>query len=167
MQGIPVMSVMAYIGIGSNLGSPLENCQRSIALLEEHPRIKVIARSSFYETEPVGPTNQNWFLNAVAEVSTELEPIPLLEGLLEIEGSMGRIRNEKWGPRIIDLDLLLYEGRVLKNSRLEIPHPEMTQRRFVLAPLAELAPDLVHPLEKKTIQQLLSELPGDKKVVRL
>jgi len=161
------MSFMAYIGIGSNLGSPLENCQRSLALLEEHPKIKIIARSSFYETEPVGPADQSWFLNAVAKVTTELEPIALLEALLTIEGAMGRILNEKWGPRIIDLDLLLYEGRVLKNSRLEIPHPEMTRRRFVLAPLAELAPDSVHPLEKKTIQQLLSELSVDKKVVRL
>ena len=167
MQGIPIMSNKAFIGIGSNLGSPLKNCQRSITLLEEHPRIEVIARSSFYETEPVGPTDQNWFLNAVAKVTTDLEPLALLDTLLAIEGVMGRIRKEKWGPRIIDLDLLLYEDSVLKNSRLEIPHPEMTQRRFVLAPLAELAPDLVHPLENKSIQQLLSVLPEDKKVVRL
>ena len=164
MQGIPIMSHTAFIGIGSNLGSPLENCQQSIAMLEEHPQIEVTARSSFYETEPVGRTDQNWFLNAVVKVTTELEPNLLLEALLAIEDSMGRIRNEKWGPRIIDLDLLLYEVRVLKNSRLEIPHPEMTQRRFVLAPLAELAPDLVHPLENKSIQQLsrfrgLGDLP--------
>jgi len=158
---------MAYIGIGSNLGTPLENCQRSLALLEKQPKIEINARSSFYETEPVGPKDQNWFLNTVAEVTTELEPIALLGALLAIESVMGRIRNEKWGPRIIDLDLLLYEDRVLKTDCLEIPHPEMTQRRFVLAPLAELAPDLVHPLENKTIQQLLSELPVDKKVVRL
>jgi 2-amino-4-hydroxy-6-hydroxymethyldihydropteridine diphosphokinase len=161
------MSSVAYIGIGSNLGSPLENCERAITLIDEHLRIEIIARSSFYETEPVGPKDQNWFLNAVAEISTDLEPIPLLDAFLAIEIAMGRIRNEKWGPRIIDLDILLYEECVIKNSRLEIPHPEMTGRRFVLAPLAELAPDSIHPIEKKTIGQLLSELPGDKKVVRL
>lgn len=161
------MSSMAYIGIGSNLGSPQENCQRSVTLLDEHPKIEVIARSSFYETEPVGPKNQNWFLNAVAQVTTDLEPLALLDALLSIESSMGRVRGEKWGPRIIDLDILLYGNRVIDNSRLKIPHPEMTQRGFVLAPLAELAPDLIYPIAKKTIQQLLSDLPEDKKVVRL
>lgn len=149
------------------MDSPLENCQQAMARIEEHLEVKVTARSSFYETEPVGKTDQGWFLNAVVEIATELEPDSLLEALLTIEKTMGRIRNEKWGPRIIDLDLLLYEDRILKTHRLEIPHPEMTQRRFVLAPLAELAPDLVHPLEKKTIQQLLSKLPEGKKVVRL
>jgi 2-amino-4-hydroxy-6-hydroxymethyldihydropteridine diphosphokinase len=161
------MSNVAYIGIGSNLGSPLKNCRQSIALLEEYPGIKVISRSSFYETEPVGLTDQDWFCNAVVEISTVLEPIPLLDTLLAIEIAMGRIRKEKWGPRIIDLDILLYEKCVIKNKRLEIPHPEMTGRRFVLAPLAELAADSVHPTKKKTIGQLLSELPEDKKVVRL
>jgi 2-amino-4-hydroxy-6-hydroxymethyldihydropteridine diphosphokinase len=161
------MSKTAYLGIGSNLGSPLENCQRSFALMGGHPKIEVIGRSSFYETEPVGPRNQNWFINAVAEVSTDLEPLPLLEALLEIESAMGRVRNEKWGPRLIDLDILLYENKIVKDKRLEIPHPEMLHRNFVLAPLTELSPDLVHPIENKTIQQLLSEMPGDKKVVRL
>ncbi len=161
------MSNLAYIGIGSNLGSPLENCERSLTRLEEHPKIKVTARSSFYETEPVGPKDQSWFVNAAAQVTTDLEPLALLDALLAIEGGMGRVRNEKWGPRIIDLDILLYEDRVLNSTRLEIPHPEMIQRRFVLAPLAELAPDLVHPIEKDTIQHLLSALPEDKKVVRL
>lgn len=153
--------------MGSNLGSPLKNCKQSIGLLENIPQIKVTAQSSFYETEPVGPKDQNWFVNAVAQVTTDLEPLALLDALLTIEGEMGRVRNEKWGPRIIDLDILLYENRMIKNSRLEIPHPEMTQRRFVLAPLAELVPDFIHPLDRKTIQQLLSELPEDEKVVRL
>ena len=161
------MSNMAYIGIGSNIGSPLENCKRSLALLDEHARIEIIAHSSFYETEPIGPTDQNWFVNAVAEISTDMEPILLLDTLLAIEIAMGRIRNEKWGPRIIDLDILLYGKSVIKNDRLEIPHPEMIKRRFVLAPLSELAAESIHPTENKTIQQLLSELPEDKKVIRL
>jgi 2-amino-4-hydroxy-6-hydroxymethyldihydropteridine diphosphokinase len=158
------MKNSAYVGMGSNLGSRLENCQQAMTYLEEHPAITVLASSSFYETEPVGKTDQGWFLNAVVQVSTELEPEALLESLLEIETAMGRVRNEKWGPRIIDLDLLLYEDRILKAPRLEVPHPEMTQRRFVLAPLCELAAGHMHPLAKKTIQQLLSELPEDEKV---
>jgi 2-amino-4-hydroxy-6-hydroxymethyldihydropteridine diphosphokinase len=158
---------MAYIGIGSNIGSPIVNCQRSIALLDNHAGIKVIAHSSFYETEPIGPTDQSWFVNAVAEISTDMDPIPLLDALLNIEIAMGRIRNEKWGPRKIDLDILLYGKSVIKNDRLAIPHPEMIKRRFVLAPLNELAPDLIHPTENKTIQQLLSELPKDKKIIQL
>jgi len=161
------MSNMAYIGIGSNIGSPLKNCQRSIILIEEHARIKVIARSSFYETEPIGPTDQNWFVNAVVEISTEMEAIPLLDALLAIEIEMGRIRNVKWGPRKIDLDILLYGKSVIKNDRLVIPHPEMIKRLFVLTPLAELAPDLIHPTENKTIQEILSHLPEDKKVIPL
>jgi 2-amino-4-hydroxy-6-hydroxymethyldihydropteridine diphosphokinase len=161
------MSILAYIGIGSNLASPLKNCQRSITLLAKHPNIEVVSHSSFYETEPVGPKDQGWFVNAVAEIRTDLPPLPLLDALLAIEIEMGRIRKMKWGPRIIDLDILLYDNLTIKNDRLEIPHPEMSQRRFVLAPLAELAPDSVHPTANKTIQQLLSELPKDKKVVPL
>lgn len=161
------MSNLAYIGIGSNLAAPLENCQKSIALLARHPSIEVTSHSSFYETEPVGPQDQNWFVNAVAKVTTELPPLLLLDALLTIENEMGRIRNVKWGPREIDLDILLYGNQAYKNDRLEIPHPEMIQRRFVLAPLAELTPDLLHPTAKKTIEQLLSELHEGKKVVRL
>lgn len=161
------MSSLAYIGIGSNLGSAITNCRQAIALLAEHPKITVNSCSSFYETEPIGPQDQNWFVNAVVEVKIDLEPLPLLNALLAIEVDMGRTRKEKWGPRIIDLDILLYGNLALKNARLEIPHPEMIQRRFVLAPLAELTPNSIHPTEKKTIQQLLFELPEDKKVVRL
>jgi len=149
------------------MNSPLENCQQAMTRLAEHPEIKVTAHSSIYETEPVGKTDQGWFLNAAVEIATELEPDGLLDALLTIETAMGRIRTEKWGPRIIDLDLLLYEDRVIKTPRLEIPHPEMAHRRFVLAPLNELAAGHVHPLAGKTIQQLLSQLPEDKKVVRL
>jgi 2-amino-4-hydroxy-6-hydroxymethyldihydropteridine diphosphokinase len=161
------MSNLAYIGVGSNIASPLENCQKSIALLAQRPEIKFISHSAFYETEPVGPQDQGWFVNAVVKVTTELPPLLLLDALLAIENEMGRIRKIKWGPRKIDLDILLYGTRAYKHDRLEIPHPEMIQRRFVLAPLAELTPDLLHPTANKTIEQLLSELHEDKKVVRL
>ena len=157
----------AYIGIGSNIGSPIGNCRRSIALLNEQAGIEVITHSSFYETEPVGPTDQSWFVNAVVEISTDMDPLLLLDALLAIELAIGRVRKEKWGPRIIDLDILLYGKSVIQNDRLAIPHPEMIKRRFVLAPLTELAPGLMHPTENKTIQQLLSELPKDKKVTPL
>lgn len=161
------VSKIALIGIGSNLSSPQANCRQALDHLEGHPDIETITCSAFYETEPLGVTEQNWFINAAARVTTKLEPDALLDLLLNVEKVMGRIRNEKWGPRIIDLDLLLYEDRIIKTPRLEIPHPEMTQRRFVLAPLNELAPDTVHPVTKKTIRQLLSELPDKGKVVKV
>lgn len=157
----------AHIGIGSNLDAPRANCTRSISLLEEHPAITVTARSSFYETEPVGRTSQSWFVNAVIEVSTTLDPHSLLEALLSIEKEMGRIRREKWGPRIIDLDLLLYEDRVIHGEGLDLPHPEMTKRRFVLVPLSEIAGHRVHPMRKKSIHALLAELPANQKVHRI
>jgi 2-amino-4-hydroxy-6-hydroxymethyldihydropteridine diphosphokinase len=161
------MKNIAYIGVGSNLGARLENCRQAVICLEEHSGIHVIARSAFYETEPIGKTDQGWFLNAAIQVTTELEPDALLQSLLGIETAMGRIRNEKWGPRIIDLDLLLYADRTIKTPRLEVPHPQMTQRRFVLAPLSELAGECVHPLKGKTIRQLLSELSEDGTVFKV
>ncbi len=161
------MPNMAYIGIGSNLGDPLENCRRSIALLDNPPETKVLTSSSFYKTEPVGEEDQDWFINAVAQIATELEPEDLLDSLLQIETAMGRIREEKWGPRIIDLDLLLYEDRVLNSDALQVPHPEMTHRCFVLMPLCELAADQAHPTAGKTIRELLAELPEGKQVHRV
>ncbi|GJL79824.1 MAG: 2-amino-4-hydroxy-6-hydroxymethyldihydropteridine diphosphokinase [Nitrospinaceae bacterium] len=157
----------AYIGIGSNLGSPLANCQQALTHFENHPEIQVTACSSFYKTQPVGVTEQGWFVNAVAKILTDLEPLPLLELLLGIEKAMGRTRDKKWGPRIVDLDLLLYEDRIIKIPRLQIPHPEMNRRRFVLAPLSELASGTIHPVANKTIQQLLSELPENEKVIKV
>lgn len=161
------MSNTAYIGIGSNLGSPVENCRNSITALRDYPRISLTARSPFYKTEPEGIAEQNWFINAVVKISTELEPEELLDSLLQIETAMGRVRKEKWGPRIIDLDILLYEDRIIKMEKLKIPHPEMAKRRFVLQPLSELAPDLVHPELGKTIEELLRELAEDRQVHRV
>lgn len=161
------MPNVAYIGIGSNLGGPLENCRRSIALLNDLPETKVLARSPFYKTEPEGIAEQNWFINAVVKISTDLKPEELLDSLLQIESAMGRVRKEKWGPRIIDLDILLYEDRIIKTEALKIPHPEMAKRRFVLQPLSELAPNIVHPELGKTIEELLQELAEDKRVHRV
>ena len=134
-----------------------ENCEKAIALIKKS--ISVTAQSSLYESEPVGKADQDWFVNAAIEVQTNLTPEELLQLLLDIEQQLGRTRKEKWGPRIIDLDILDYEGLIMDSKVLILPHPEMTQRRFVLEPLCEIAGETIHPLEKKMISDLLKELP--------
>ena len=151
------MTHRALIGIGSNIGLAAENCEKAIALIKKS--INVTAQSSLYESEPVGKADQDWFVNAAIEVQTTLIPEELLQLLLDIEQQLGRTRKEKWGPRIIDLDILDYEGLIMDSKVLILPHPEMTQRRFVLEPLSEIAGETIHPLEKKMISELLKELP--------
>jgi 2-amino-4-hydroxy-6-hydroxymethyldihydropteridine diphosphokinase len=153
------MTHRALIGIGSNIGLAAENCEKAIALINKPESVKVTAQSSLYESEPVGKTDQAWFVNAAIEVQTTLAPKDLLKLLLDIEKNFGRTRKEKWGPRIIDLDILDYEGIIIDSKILTLPHPEMAQRRFVLEPLSEIAGETVHPLEKKTILDLLKEIP--------
>ena len=151
------MTHRALIGIGSNIGLAAENCEKAIALIKKS--ISVTAQSSLYESEPVGKADQDWFVNAAIEVQTNLTPEELLQLLLDIEQQLGRTRKEKWGPRIIDLDILDYEGLIMDSKVLILPHPEMTQRRFVIEPLSEIAGETVHPLKQKTILELLKELP--------
>ena len=151
------MTHRALIGIGSNIGLAAENCEKAIALIKKS--ISVTAQSSLYESEPVGKADQDWFVNAAIEVQTTLIPEELLQLLLDIEQQLGRTRKEKWGPRIIDIDILDYEGLIMDSKVLILPHPEMTQRRFVLEPLSEIAGETIHPLEKKMISELLKELP--------
>jgi 2-amino-4-hydroxy-6-hydroxymethyldihydropteridine diphosphokinase len=153
------MTHRALIGIGSNIGLAAKNCEKAIALINKPESINVTAQSSLYESEPVGEVNQAWFVNAAIEVHTTLAPEKLLQLLLKIEQDFGRTRKEKWGPRIIDLDILDYEGIIMDSKILTLPHPEMTQRRFVLEPLSEIAGETIHPLEKKIISDLLKELP--------
>ena len=153
------MSYKAFIGIGSNLGVPAENCQKAIRLIRATPDIDVEAQSSLYKSEPVGNKDQNWFVNAVVAIKTSLSPEALLEAILIIEKKFGRKRRKKWGPRIIDLDLLLYEDQVRNTNDLTLPHPEISNRRFVLLPFSEIAGDYLHPQENKSIQDLLRELP--------
>lgn len=148
---------IAYVALGSNLGDREENLRRALALLAANGQ-EVECVSSFMRTEPYGVTDQPEFLNAVCRVRTELEPLELLRLLLRLEQELGRVRLRHWGERNIDLDLLLYEERVLNLSELVLPHPDMQNRDFVLLPLAEIAPQLVHPLLKKTIAQLKDEL---------
>ena len=143
----------AYVALGSNLGDKEANLRRALELLIERG-VEIVKTSTFISTEPYGVTDQPTFLNGVCEVRTSLEPLALLHTLLEIEQEMGRVRLRHWGERNIDLDLLLYEDVVMDTPRLILPHPDMQNRDFVLLPLAEIAPELVHPILQKSIEEL-------------
>lgn len=154
------MPHIAYIGIGSNMDNPLEQCRKAIGLIAASPDLTLSQSSSFYKTEPVGITDQDWFVNAVVSAETMLSPSDLLNTLLGIEQQMGRTRQLKWGPRVIDLDLLFYDDSILESPGLKVPHPEIQNRRFILAPMNEITGELVHPVLKKSISKLLAELPA-------
>jgi 2-amino-4-hydroxy-6-hydroxymethyldihydropteridine diphosphokinase len=147
---------IVYLSIGSNLGDREKNLSRSIELLEQ-AGIFVKKRSSVYETEPWGEKNQPLFLNMALEVETEFKPQELLRVLKNVETEVGREKSYVWGPRIIDLDILLYNHIIVNEDTLKIPHPFMHERDFVLRPLDEIAPDVMHPLLKMNIHELLSQ----------
>jgi 2-amino-4-hydroxy-6-hydroxymethyldihydropteridine diphosphokinase len=149
-------STTAYIGIGSNIGDRETNCLKAVELLGQAGQITAV--SSLYYTEPVGYKEQDDFINAVAAVATDRSPEELLALCRSIEDTLGRIRTVRWGPRTIDLDILLYGDRVVNKPDLLIPHPSLALRKFVLAPLAEIAPAVVHPVLKKSAAQMLQEL---------
>ena len=159
----------AYISIGSNLGDRLEHLKEAVKRIRQSKAIEITKASFVYETQPVYGersrtieyTAQPRFLNMVMELKTTLEPLNLLELLLGIENQMGRTRNRRYGPRNIDLDLLLCNDLVLNSDKLTLPHPRMHERRFVLVPLTEIAPKVVHPLLKKSVERLLEELSAD------
>lgn len=155
----------AFLSLGSNLGDRLGNLRRAVDKIEESGRIEAKGISPVYETEPVGRQDQGWFLNLVLRVQTSLEPLALLERLLSVEVGMGRTREKESGPRNIDLDILLYDDRTVDSERLTIPHPRMQERRFVLVPLAQIAPELVHPRLQKSVEELLA-LCRDRSEVR-
>jgi 2-amino-4-hydroxy-6-hydroxymethyldihydropteridine diphosphokinase len=151
----------AYIALGSNLGNRAEALSSAVGHLRSLGR--VVALSSLYETDPVGYHDQPAFLNAAVALETQLEPLPLLRGLLAIERELGRDRSQGplKGPRTLDLDLLLMGDWVIAGEELSLPHPALTQRRFVLAPLAEIAPELRHPESNETMAELLALLPDE------
>ena len=146
-----------FIGIGSNLGNREENCRKALRLISEKAGI-VTRQSSIYETRPWGVENQPPFFNMAAEADTLADPRTLLSILKVIEKELGRTESPRWGPRTLDLDILFYDDLVIDTPELRIPHPLMHMRKFVLQPLSEIAPDKVHPILKKTVKELLSEL---------
>ena len=148
------MAPRIFIGLGSNVGHPEQTLAEAAGEIARLPGTAVRGRSSLWATEALGPA-QAEFRNAVVEVSSGLDPEQLLAGLMTIERAHGRERRERWGPRVLDLDLLLWGSETVERPGLSIPHPEMHRRRFVLEPLAELAPGLEHPLLRKTIVELL------------
>ena len=151
------MSTLVYLSLGSNVGDREAQLRTAQARLSAVGR--VVAVSSFYETEPVEFTRQPWFLNCAIAIETGNTPQELMSGILRIETEMGRLRTQKKGPRSIDIDILLFGDTVMESKELTIPHPAMQQRRFVLEPLAEIAPQTLHPVFKKTIRELLDALP--------
>ena len=155
-----------HIGIGSNLGDRRANTAEAIEKVSNLPGTRVVRASSLYESEPLGNA-KTWFVNSVIEVETDLGPDVLLKKLKAIEEAMGRkrVKGKRWGSHIIDLDILLFDQDVIDKRTLKIPHPEMHKRRFVLLPLAELAPQVVHPQLGQTVSAMLATVKDDKRVV--
>jgi 2-amino-4-hydroxy-6-hydroxymethyldihydropteridine diphosphokinase len=164
----PRVEMEAFIALGSNVGDRELNLLRAVAEVGALPGSRVTALSPFYETSPVGPVKQENFFNAVLGIATQLEASSLLAGLLRIEiEAFGRTRTIHHGPRRMDLDLLLFGDSLIDTENIIIPHPRLAERRFVLQPLCDIAPDLVHPLIGKTIRELLDLLESDETVVKI
>lgn len=146
-----------FLGLGANLGNRLSFLQRALMALAELPTVCVIQKSSVYESEPIGYTDQGNFLNMVAEVETTASPLQLLREIQRIESRLGRVRLQRWGPRTIDIDILCWSGHVISEGALQIPHAELHNRKFVLAPFAEIAPDFKVPPQFIRILDLLAK----------
>ena len=156
------MPNLAYLSLGSNVGNREKYLQDAIAHLSQVGQ--VVATSSLYETEPVDFTDQAWFLNCAVAIDTARAPAALMTGVLQIERKMGRVRTAPKGPRTIDIDILLYDALIIDTPELTIPHPAMQKRRFVLEPLAEIAPRALHPILNQTVKELLDSLPEGQSV---
>ncbi len=165
-MGAEQESVVAYLGIGSNLDEPRRNCLTALERIADLPGVSLLRCSSQYLTEPVGVSDQPWFVNAAAEIRTTIDTGMLLSALQRVERDMGRRSGVKWGPRVIDLDILLY-GQLVSDSDPIIPHPELHRRRFVLEPLNEIAPWVLHSRFGVTIRGLLDRLEDDKTVEKI
>jgi len=156
-----------FLSLGSNLGDRLSNIQQAVSSLSMSDKINIVKTSSFYETEPWGNKNQNWFVNAAVAIDTNFSPEELLKFCQNIEMQLGRVRNEqeKWQQRAIDIDILMYDNQIISLSeKLIIPHPYMHKRAFVLVPMLEVKSDLIHPVYNKTISDLYDELDNPEDV---
>ncbi len=149
----------AYLGLGSNIGDTKENIDSAIDILRKHDKVRVTKVSSYYETEPIGYEDQDWFLNVVIEIDTTLKPYELLELCNLIEEKLKRKRIIRWGPRTIDVDILLYEGFESEDEKLTLPHPRMTERAFVMIPLNEIASEI--KINDRNISEILKNLDGE------
>jgi len=150
--------MIAYIAIGSNLGDRIANVKKAVLRAADEVKATLVFMSSFYETEPWGIKEQPAFVNAVMGVETELPPAALLAHLKSVEAGMGRQETERWGPRVIDLDIIFYGGLVMDEKGLKIPHPAAHERAFVMVPLAEIAPDFIHPVIGKSAADIAKSL---------
>lgn len=158
------MPYQAYIAIGSNLGKKKENYLEALIRIAKIPGSRIIRESSLYESEPLGDSKE-WYVNGVIQIETGFGPEILLKKVKNIERAMGRKKvRKRWASRIIDIDILLFNGLVLDKRSLKVPHPEMHKRKFVLIPLSEIAPQLIHPVLGKTVSELLVSVKDDKKV---
>ncbi|MDO9264220.1 MAG: 2-amino-4-hydroxy-6-hydroxymethyldihydropteridine diphosphokinase [Desulfosalsimonadaceae bacterium] len=160
---------IAYISTGSNMGDKLENCRNGLAALGQTDGIRIESISAFYLTEPMEYADQPWFVNAAVRIRTTLEPLDLLAALKNLEQRSGRVDSGiRFGPRTLDFDIIFYNDMVLDTPMLIVPHPRMHEREFVLRPICDLAPDLMHPVLKKTACQLLGILqPGGQQCIRM
>lgn len=159
-----IMSTEVYLSLGSNLGDREENIKQALAQLAAQTGVEVVKHSGLYESEPLYLRNQPWFLNCVIQLRTQLEVDRLLRLCQGIERHLGRKKGIRYGPRVIDIDILFYGQKVVRESNLQIPHPRLQERRFVLEPLCELNPQWEHPLLKKNIKQLLDEVGEGQKI---
>jgi 2-amino-4-hydroxy-6-hydroxymethyldihydropteridine diphosphokinase len=161
------MGYIAYIGIGSNIGDKINQCEKAISEILKVDHHKLLAKSSLFKTQPTGYTSQDWFVNGVIKIETDLEAHELLRKLKAIESQLGRTETFRWGPRTIDLDILFFDDAEIHTEELQVPHPSIQERQFVLIPLAEIDRYLIHPVLKKTVQELLNNIKEDQGVEKL
>jgi 2-amino-4-hydroxy-6-hydroxymethyldihydropteridine diphosphokinase len=162
-----IMKHTVYVGIGSNLGDKALRCEEAVSEILKVDGHQLLARSSLYRTRPVGYTDQDWFVNGVIKIESDLPPSALLRALKAIESRMGRRKTFPGGPRTIDLDILFYDDREIHRRALEIPHPRLHERQFVLVPLAEIDSGLIHPVLRKTVRELLDGVETDQGVEKM
>ena len=150
---------VAYIGVGSNIGNKLENCKKGVDELIRSDSVILQTQSPCYKTDPVDYLDQDWFINYVIKIETSLDPFELLSRLKSIQKNAGRIKDAvRFGPRILDLDIILFDDEVINSQNLNIPHPRMHKRRFVLKPFCDIDPEIIHPVFKKNIKYLLDHM---------